>query len=271
MNVLNRINDKFKLALQISSLGLNSSEKFKIFCLILLFPFIKRIRPLAKKEVRFNLSLFKQNFSIFYRNLHEEVLMLKEIFYEQEYGILDLNSEPRVIFDFGSNIGFSAIFFALKYPNAKIYAFEPNPPTFLQLQKNTIAFKNITTINAAISDTNGNINFYPSALQSVGASMVKRQESENPISVNSITVGEAIKQSGVSQVDLLKFDIEGAEYSAFANPDELNNVGAIIGELHEDLATDKRVKLLDILFSKFNLQSNMLNKSYRKLVFGVKK
>ncbi len=35
--------------------------------------------------------------------------------------------EPEIIFDIGANIGASAVYFAARYPEVKVYCFEPLP------------------------------------------------------------------------------------------------------------------------------------------------
>ncbi len=69
--------------------------------------------------------------------------------YRREYDHIDL-SEPGVIIDAGANIGTSSIFFARKYPGARIFAIEPETSNFTLLKKNTRKYRNIVPIKAAI-------------------------------------------------------------------------------------------------------------------------
>ncbi|MFM9143654.1 MAG: FkbM family methyltransferase, partial [Bacteroidota bacterium] len=58
-----------------------------------------------------------------------------EIYYEQGY-LFPADKESLVIYDCGSNIGLSLLFFSEKYPNARIEAYEPSPMVFNVLQEN---------------------------------------------------------------------------------------------------------------------------------------
>jgi hypothetical protein len=49
--------------------------------------------------------------------------------YEKEYDHI-LCSNPKTIVDAGANIGTSSIFFAKKYPNARVIAIEPEESNF---------------------------------------------------------------------------------------------------------------------------------------------
>jgi FkbM family methyltransferase len=61
--------------------------------------------------------------------------------------------EVKVIVDIGANVGYSALYFAHLYKNAKIFAIEPEKNNFSQLQKNCQHEKRISTHNFAVSDT----------------------------------------------------------------------------------------------------------------------
>ena len=60
----------------------------------------------------------------------------KKSLYEREYSNIQC-ADPSVIIDAGANIGTSSIFFAKKYPDAKVFAIEPEQGNYDILQKNT--------------------------------------------------------------------------------------------------------------------------------------
>jgi hypothetical protein len=56
----------------------------------------------------------------------------------------------------------------------------------------------------------------------------------------------------ISKIDLLKFDIEGAEFVAFDNKDNIKNIEYLIGEVHEDIA-NKNIDSFLQLFPNYEL------------------
>jgi hypothetical protein len=70
--------------------------------------------------------------------------------------------------------------------------------------------------------------------------------------VKSKTVSQIIKELGIPKVDLLKFDIEGAEFVAFDNKDNIENIQYLIGEVHEDIANKDTDSFLR-LFSDYEI------------------
>ena len=59
----------------------------------------------------------------------------KEVF-ETEIYKFNTNSSSPLIIDCGANMGVSVLFFSKNYPNAKIYAFEPDSTVLPFIEKN---------------------------------------------------------------------------------------------------------------------------------------
>ena len=55
-----------------------------------------------------------------------------------------------IVLDAGANIGASAIYFARRYPNARIFALEPEQENYDLLLRNTHRYHNIIPIKAAL-------------------------------------------------------------------------------------------------------------------------
>ena len=71
-----------------------------------------------------------------------------EVFINEEHAI-ELDFPPRTICDLGANIGLASLYFANRYPNAQIVAFEPEKENFERLSANTSAYPNIQVVRAA--------------------------------------------------------------------------------------------------------------------------
>ena len=69
-----------------------------------------------------------------------------DIFSGKTYPIIP-KLKPKLILDVGANIGATSVFFAMNYPSARIYSFEPTVMNFSLLKKNTSHFQNVTVYN----------------------------------------------------------------------------------------------------------------------------
>lgn len=74
------------------------------------------------------------------RKNHIDEDIFKSVLVEEEYGYLRFAEEPSVIIDAGANIGTASVYFANKYPKAKIYAIEPAADNYEILCLNAKAY-----------------------------------------------------------------------------------------------------------------------------------
>lgn len=144
---------------------------------------------------------------------HSVILFLfSEIFVRNEYFFYTQESRP-IVFDCGANCGFATIYFKWLYPEAEIIAFEPDPVTFSVLQ-HTIELnnlKNVTAHQVALSDHDGEVEFFTDAIGggSLKMSLTRRSEANRIVKVPSKCLSYFL--SGYSKIAYLKMDIEGAE------------------------------------------------------------
>jgi len=79
-----------------------------------------------------------------------------------EYGF-PFDGTPKLIIDAGANIGISALYFAQRFPDAKIYAIEPEEGNFELLKKNCNGRPNIILKKAALWNHSTRVIFRPEA------------------------------------------------------------------------------------------------------------
>ncbi len=91
--------------------------------------------------------------------------------------------------------------------------------------------------------------------------MYRRSATDRELSVESVTLESLMKTYGVTYIDLLKFDIEGAEERIF-NKAILASVGYLIGEVHFDLFQEKS-HLLEDIEARFTLLYKNASKKNR--------
>jgi FkbM family methyltransferase len=120
------------------------------------------------------------------------------------------------ILDIGAHIGlFSACSSQLTGPTGKIICFEPTPGTF-SILKETLRLNhcdNVTAVQAAVSDKEGNATFYVSSTAGCNSnSLIKNEWGGNPVGydVKLVTIDSVVVANSIKP-DLIKIDAEGAE------------------------------------------------------------
>jgi FkbM family methyltransferase len=137
---------------------------------------------------------------------------------------------PKTIVDIGAHIGMASIFFALKYPMARIVAVEPESSNFAALVRNTAPYEKITPVRAAIWREDGFVSIGPSNMHVKGAFEIVEN---GPERVRAVTMSTLMGELGLDTIDLLKMDIEGAELEVFESCPWINHVRVIAIELHD--------------------------------------
>lgn len=166
---------------------------------------------------------------------------VREIFVDEVYRYIPSGNSP-VIIDCGANIGLSVVYFKELCPAAKIVAFEPDPAVFDLLRKNVFerGYKDVELINEAVWVDNSTLNF--SAEGALGGKISDDELKSELISVQ----GRRLRNLLDGDIDFLKLDIEGAEYSVLEDcKDLLVNVSNLFVEYHCD--PDEHQRLHNIL------------------------
>lgn len=166
-----------------------------------------------------------------------DVSTYKQVYLDQEYDF-DVSRDPEVIVDAGANIGLASIYFANRYPNARIIALEPETGNFGMLRRNVAKYPNVTPVHAALWNANEEITLVDPGLGDWGFRTESRKDGSSIAGashkVQAMTVDRVMEEFKLERVDILKVDIEGAECEVFENTLEwLDKVESIIVELHE--------------------------------------
>lgn len=171
-----------------------------------------------------------------------DILVAREIFLDRDYRV-PADLEPRTIVDLGANTGISVQFLRALYPSAEIVAAEPDPANFERLAANTSGDESTRLVQAAVGLESGQTTFYPEK-EGWTSSLEPRPDSRG-IHVDLVTVSDLLAHVGAREVDLLKVDIEGAEWPLLERGALQRASGCLIGELHFDagreLADAKRL------------------------------
>ena len=164
-----------------------------------------------------------------------DLATLLQIFWNREYEF-DLAVAPNVIIDGGANVGYSSIYFAQRFPNARIISVEPHPDNFAQLQKNIQGFSQISAVQAAIWHRNEDLGLWDPDEGHWGfrVDATNERSSSQEHMIKGISIDSLAQQFAIKHIDLLKLDIEGSEKEVFSDSKNwIDSVDVIVAELHD--------------------------------------
>lgn len=171
-------------------------------------------------------SVLGKQFIIDFRDeaLSFELFLKREWEHEETEFILHMLQRNMIFIDIGANIGYYSVLASDKVkPHGKIYAFEPDLTNFKLLTKNVEinGCKNIIAKNKAVADSTKKIKLFLSNVfygdhrtyQPNDDEVWNRGNKRTYISVDAISLDNYFS-ANTTRVDLIKMDIQGAEYSA---------------------------------------------------------
>jgi|SRR5215813_1719382 len=151
----------------------------------------------------------------------------REIFIGRGYDFACSHDSPLIL-DCGGNIGLSVVWFKQRYPKSRVMVFEADPSIAEVLKSNmaVLKLKDVEIVQAAVWNQTGTVAFAPD-----GADAGQINERPGHREVRSVRLADFITEP----VDLLKLDIEGAEYRVVSDlygTGKLHLVNRLICEIH---------------------------------------
>jgi FkbM family methyltransferase len=193
---------------------------------------------------------------VYRRNTSDEAV-IRQIFHDKDYdlGRLRRGSEllafrrsrsaaglRPLIIDAGANIGASSVYFHQQFPDALIFAIEPDRGNFEFLRRNTAGLP-IWCFNGALTARTGPVRVIDPGEGNWGFRTALMADGEiNDSAVECIQIGRILDMhSRETYPFIVKIDIEGAEDELFSRDVEwLNRVPLVIIELHDWLLPKQR-------------------------------
>jgi FkbM family methyltransferase len=173
---------------------------------------------------------------VVFRRGNSDITCLEKVFRTQDYKT-PFPTEAKVIVDAGANIGMATLYYSQVYPKAKIIAIEPESSNYKMLVKNCGNLPNVTLIEGALwSEERHLVIQNPNADEwAYSVAEIQSPSRSGLPEVRAVTVPGLMKSLGVDHIDILKLDIEGAEYELFNNGAQnwLGAVRQIVIELHD--------------------------------------
>jgi FkbM family methyltransferase len=152
--------------------------------------------------------------------------------------------DPKRVIDLGGNIGLASLYFALRFPTAKIIAVEMMPENAAAIKRlANLNQLNIETVNIAVGATEGtasvrlNQSHTRHSLETLQSDHADRLGfTDQTVTVPITRLGNLIGDLGWRSVDLLKVDIEGAEALLLDDIDGWSGlVSNVLLEIHHNV------------------------------------
>jgi FkbM family methyltransferase len=168
--------------------------------------------------------------------------LFRDVILSGDYDPGPLPKAKPTIVDIGANIGVSILYFKHLFPMSTIYAFEPNPDSFLLLQQNVTRnnLEDVHLFNVALGRERGIAPMYTSgATGDMQASLQRQRGGTTSIEVEVQRLSDTLARIG--EVDFIKMDCEGAEVSILEDLKEshaLRHIPRMVIEYHHMIGNE---------------------------------
>lgn len=228
--------------------------------------FMKLVFNYGAKPRFTNYTIALLNYTITVPDCRSFIWQFKEIFVDNNY-LFNAQTDSPVIYDCGSNIGTSVIYFKEIYPGAKIKAFEAQPDIFSILKQN-IEFNKIDSVelySKAVWINNDGIE-----ITSEGADGSSIFGDGPKTKIDSIRLKELIEKE--ETIDFLKMDIEGAETDVLKDcENSLQHIKHIFIEYHSFVNEKQNLDLVLSILSKNGFRYFVESAIHKKFLFTNEK
>jgi FkbM family methyltransferase len=227
---------------------------------------------LSKDDTKTPLLELRNGLKFYTNNNILDVIAVMENFESENnhdyFKMANISSKPTII-DIGAHIGAFSIYAATKYPDAKIFCYEPDPHNYEKLIKNIKAnnIDNIIPFNQAVGKVNGKTILYSDIngnFGTVGSTLVSK--GPRSLEIECITLENILKSNHIDECDFLKMDCEGGEYDILLNSNKqiFKFIKMIVLEYHviPNHQVDELEKFLEEQDYKVSRIQNKRNSKY---------
>jgi FkbM family methyltransferase len=171
-----------------------------------------------------------------------------------------LNPESvKVVIDAGANIGDTACWYASKFPAAQIIALEPDQSNFAMLALNARPYGDrIKALRRALWHHDANLKIIDGG-SSIGMS-VRSVDDADDSDCTGISLLSLMTELELTQLDIVKIDVEGEELHLFAPKYDswLKNASVIVVDVHSGEAA----KVVRCAAARWGLQCEQYRELY---------
>jgi len=197
-------------------------------------------------DLFYEVELSSNNKILIRNQKHSDYSVFKQIFNEEEYGLIlktfllnDNFKGEKTIIDAGANVGYTTSYFSIHLDDVRIFAVEPsekNAEVFLQNVSFLKNKNNVTLYQNALSDKENQFFETESNFRDGRDWSITTKEVEGG-TLKGITIDEIIRTNDLKYISLLKIDIEGAERFIFTKENNLSfldKTQVIAIEIHDE-------------------------------------
>jgi len=161
--------------------------------------------------------------------------------------------QPETILDAGANIGTASLHFLRHYPGASILALEPDPENYALLQRNLRLYPKPLVLPYALWYANETLHISDETDEKYA---MRIESGSGKTNIDGKSIPWVLEYTGWDRINLLKIDIEGAEWELFGNarPDWLDRVDVIMIEMHEEIKPGCSKRFFDALGFDYRLK-----------------
>jgi FkbM family methyltransferase len=176
--------------------------------------------------------------TLYLRTGTSDYAVLRQVFVDQQYAPLD-HVAAKLVIDCGAYVGYSALYFLNRFPQAVVVAVEPSPENVALCRRNLLPYhERAHVIRAAVCGSPGPMRLIRGAYGDgrEWANQVAPATVPTEADVDGIDLPSLIRLGGIHDViDVLKIDIERSELDLFRNGAErwLPSVRNVAIELHD--------------------------------------
>ena len=149
-------------------------------------------------------------FSLFKTDVSFQVA--NSIFAGATYPTISFVSDVKTVVDIGANVGAASVYFAIAYPDAKVYAFEPGSAPLSLLQQNVAPLHNVTVFPFGLHAWEQTLSLFQGKNDSVESSLYSSLRTDSASEdIRLVCASDFFAERGIHRIDVLKIDTEGCE------------------------------------------------------------
>ena len=169
-----------------------------------------------------------------------DFIVFGQTFVSEPYACLDDVPNVDLIVDCGANVGFASAFLLSRFPQAMLYAVEPDPANFAILQRNLAPYgARARSERAGVWSHNARLRIEERPYRGGGewARQVRECAAGESSDIEAVDIPTILERAGRDRISILKMDIEGAEAVVLSAPNVgewIAKVDCLAIELHDD-------------------------------------
>ena len=157
----------------------------------------------------------------------------------------------KTILDVGANLGAASAYFAMLYPQARVYALEPASAPFSLLKYNTASFPNVASFPFGFFAHDKQAALFHGKTDSVESSVISTHRTDSDgEQIQLVSATTFLAEQGLENVDILKLDTEGCEVPILRS---LKNYLGELKLLYVEYHSERDRRLIDELLAETHI------------------